>query len=501
MYVSQLLLSLRYVIEDMALKQRQQLKQQQRLSPQQLLAIRMLELPTLEIEDSIKNELDENPALEEGVEHPDEQNEDFDIDTDHAETNSVAEDLSLGDYMYEDDIPDYKLAEICSREERNESSPYNNQQSLSDYLLYQLKLSNLHERGMQIGEYIIGNIDNDGYLRRSLSLIGDDIAFQTGEEMDKNELIDMLHLIQQLDPPGVGAQDLRECLLLQLKKRKKNKRIQSAEVMLTDFFTEFSNKHFDKIKKEMCLNDSQLKDVIQLITSLNPKPGSNWDDSMTTIMNRIIPDFIVEIMNEDISMTLNNRGIPDLRINREFTNMLKDYIGNVANQTSEMRDAVQFVKQKIDAAKNFIDAVRQRNEVLQRTMEVIIHLQQGFFLTGDESKLHPMILKDVALKTGYDISTISRVSNSKYVQTNFGIFPLKFFFSESAQTESGETISTRKIKQIIKDEINAENKKKPVTDDGLTAMLQAKGLRIARRTVAKYREQLNIPVARLRKEV
>ena len=461
----------------------------------------MLELPALEIEDSIKHELDENPALEEGLDRSDEQNDDFDADDINNEPNNVNEDLSLGDYMYEDDIPDYKLAEISSREERKESTPYNNQQSLSEYLLYQLEFSDLSEREKKIGEYIIGNIDNDGYLRRNLSLIGDDIAFQTGEEIDKKDLSTIHNLIQQFDPPGIAAENLRECLLLQLKKREKTKPVHYAEVILTDFFIEFSRKHFDKIKKVINLNNKQLKDVIQLITSLNPKPGSNWDDSMTAMMNRIIPDFIVETINEDISMTLNNRGIPYLRINREFANMLKDYTGNVANQTPDMREAVQFVKQKIDAAKNYIDAVRQRQEVLQRTMDVIIRLQQEFFLTGDESRLQPMILKDVALKTGYDISTVSRVSNSKYVQTNFGIFPLKFFFSESAQTESGETISTRKIKKIIKEEIDAENKKKPVTDEELTAILQSKGFRTARRTVAKYREQLGIAVARLRKEI
>jgi RNA polymerase sigma-54 factor len=353
----------------------------------------------------------------------------------------------------------------------------------------------------KIGEYIIGNIDNDGYLRRNLSLIGDDIAYQTGEDVDIHELAEVLRLIQQLDPPGVGAENLRECLLLQLKELQKTTEEEIAETMLKDFFTELSSKHFDKIQKALNISNKQLKEALHIITSLNPKPGSNWDDSMTSVMNRIIPDFVVETTNEDITLTLNNRGIPDLRINREYSNMLKDYSGNAANQTPDMRDAVLFIKQKIDAAQGFIDAIRQRQELLQRTMEVIIHIQQEFFLTGDESKLQPMILKDVATKTGYDISTISRVSNSKFVQTNFGIFPLKFFFSESTKTESGETISTRKIKQFIKETINTENKKKPVTDEELTAILQSKGFLTARRTVAKYREQLAIPVARLRKEM
>ena len=485
----------------MSLIQQQKLKQQQRLSPQQLLIIRMLELPALEIEESIKQELDENPALEEGKEVSDEYDDDFDTEDYRMSTNNPNEDLSLGDYMSEDDIPEYKLAEISNREERKEITPYNNQQSLSDYLLYQLEMSELSDKEKRIGEYIIGNIDNDGYLRRNLSLISDDIAFQLDEDVDNKALSEILSLIQQFDPPGVGAENLQECLLLQLRKHPKTKDVILAEAILKDYFTSFSRKHFDKIKKSLNISQKQLKTIIHLITSLNPKPGSNWDDSITTVMNRITPDFVVETMNEGITLMLNNRGIPDLRINRTYSNMLKDYAGNAVNQTPDMRDAVLFVKQKIDAAQNFIDALRQRQELLQRTMEVILQIQQEFFLTGDEGKLKPMILKDVSLKAGYDISTVSRVSNSKYVQTNFGIYPLKFFFSESTLTESGETISTRKIKQSIKEVIHSENKKKPFTDKELTTALQSKGFLIARRTVAKYREQLNIPVARLRKEM
>ena len=485
----------------MALKQQQQLKQQQRLSPQQIQTIRMLELPALEIEERIKNELDENPALEEGKEFSDEQDTDFNSDENDHNSQDSNEDLSLGDYISEDDIPDYKLADISNREERRESTPFNNEQSLSDYLLQQLRLNELSEKDKKIGEYIIGNIDDDGYIRRSLMAIADDIAFQSGEDYSENELSEILKLIQDFDPPGVGAGSLQECLILQLKKRKTTEETTLATNILTNFFEEFTRKHFDKIQKVLNISEEQMKDAIYEIMSLNPKPGSNWDDSMTTIMNRITPDFIVETNNGIITFSLNNRGIPDLRVNRVYSDMLKDYTGNKANQTSDMRDAVLFVKQKLDAAQGFIDAVRQRQETLQRTMEAIIVMQEDFFLTGDESKLQPMILKDVAKKTGYDISTISRVSNSKYAQTNFGVYPLKFFFSESTQTESGETISTRKIKQIIKEEIEAENKKKPVTDEELTAILNTKGYLIARRTVAKYREQLGLAVARLRKEI
>jgi RNA polymerase sigma-54 factor len=483
----------------MALKQQQQLKQQQRLSPQQIQTIRMLELPALEIEERIKNELDENPALEEGLDYSDEQ--DFDAEDNASDNRDLNEDLSLGDYINEDDIPDYKLMEISNKEERKEIVFFNNEQSLSDYLLQQLQLNELSEKEKKISEYIIGNIDDDGYLRRNMSAIADDIVFQSGEDIDEKELAGILKIIQDLDPPGIGARNLQECLILQLKKRKKTRKTVLAIEILMNYFEEFTRKHYDKIQKALDIDEEQIKAVIHEITSLNPKPGSNWDNSMTTLMNRIIPDFIVETNNGEISLTLNNRGIPDLRINREYSDMLKDYTGNKANQTSEMRDAVLFVKQKLDVAQGFIDAVRQRQETLKHTMEAIILLQEEFFLTGDESRLKPMILKDIAERTGYDISTISRVSSSKYAQTNFGIYPLKFFFSESTQTESGETISTRKIKQIIKEVISAENKKKPVTDEELTATLNAKGYVIARRTVAKYREQLGIPVARMRKEM
>jgi RNA polymerase sigma-54 factor len=485
----------------MALKQQQQLKQQQRLSPQQIQTIRLLELPALEIEERIKNELEENPALEEGLDYPDEQDAGYDADENASDNPGSNEDLSLGDYMNEDDIPDYKLTEISNKEERKETVFLNNEQSLSDYLLQQLQLNELSEEDRRISEYIIGNIDDDGYLRRDMSAIADDIAFQSGEEISEKELVRILKIIRELDPPGIGARNLQECLILQMEKRAKTKETKLAIEILANYFDEFTRKHYDKIQKALDIDEEQLKAVIHEITSLNPKPGSNWDDSMTTVMNRVIPDFIVETNSGEITLTLNSRGIPDLRINREYSDMLKDYTGNKTNQTPEMRDAVLFVKQKLDAAQGFIDAVRQRQETLQRTMETIILLQEEFFLAGDESKLKPMILKDVAERTCYDISTISRVSNSKYVQTNFGIYSLKFFFSESTQTESGETVSTRKIKQIIKEDIDAENKKKPVTDEELTTILNAKGFLIARRTVAKYREQLGIPVARMRRNM
>ncbi|MDR2145219.1 MAG: RNA polymerase factor sigma-54, partial [Tannerella sp.] len=328
-----------------------------------------------------------------------------------------------------------------------------------------------------------------------------DIAFQYAENVSVKELQKILTVIQDFDPPGIAACNLQECLMIQLKKRKPSKEIAFAKKILSEYFDKFTKRHFERIRKDLKISEEQMKTIIHEITSLNPKPGSSWDDAVSAMKNRITPDFIVETHNGMISLTLNNRGVPDLRINREYVDWLKDYTGNKANQNADMRDAVLFVKQKIDSAQGFIEAIKQRQNTLRHTMETIINMQQDFFLTGDESRLRPMILKDVAERTGLDIATISRVSNSKYVQTNFGVYPLKFFFSESAQTQSGEVISTRKIKQIIEHEVAGENKQKPLTDDELTAMLKAKGFMTARRTVAKYREQLEIPIARLRREM
>ncbi|MDB8922521.1 RNA polymerase factor sigma-54, partial [Parabacteroides merdae] len=354
---------------------------------------------------------------------------------------------------------------------------------------------------VKIAEYIIGNIDDDGYLRRDLSAIADDLVFQAGQDVTEKEIETVLAIIQDFDPAGVGARNLQECLLLQLARREKTSETRLATLMLTDFFEEFTRKHYDKIIKGLDIDETALKRAIREITTLDPKPCASWGGSMETALSQIIPDFVVEAVNGELILSMNNRGIPDMRINREYAEMFQDYAGNKANQTTQMKEAVQFVKQKLDSAQWFIDAIKQRQETLQRTMETIILLQRDFFLTGDEATLRPMILKDVAERAGYDISTISRVSNSKYVQTNFGIYPLKYFFSESMQTDSGEEISTREVKKIMKEHIDGEDKRKPLTDEELASILKEKGYIIARRTVAKYREQLGIPVARLRKEI
>ena len=481
------------------LKQQLQQKLQQKLSPQQIQMIRLLELPTLELEERVKHELEDNPALEEGKEPQD--------DLEHSEEEDFAaegsdnEDLSLGDYFSADDIPEYKLQQMTERAERKEEIPFAEGESLSEFLLEKLRLRELPEKQVKIAEYIIGNLDDDGYLRRDLSAIADDLVFQAGVEADEAEVEQVLRIIQDFEPAGIGARDLKECLLIQLNKREKTEATRLALRILNSYFEDFTRKRYERILKTLDITEEELKRAIREITLLNPKPGSSWGDTMETAMSQVVPDFVVEANNGELTLSMNNRGVPDLRINQEYAEMFQDYAGNKANQTADRRDAVQFVKQKLDAAQWFIDAIRQRNETLQRTMETIICLQREFFLTGDETTLRPMILKDVAERTGYDISTISRVSNSKYVQTNFGVYPLKYFFSESMQTDTGEEISTREVKKIMKDHVDAEDKRHPLTDEELAAILKEAGYVIARRTVAKYREQLGIPVARMRKEI
>ena len=486
---------------------KQQLRQQlqQKLSPQQIQVIRLLELPTIELEEKVKHELEENPALEEGKEPSDDfdpADEGIGDDADSgAEGGDSETDLSLGDYLTEDDIPDYKLQEMRDKATKKEDIPFSVSESLNEFLLQQLGLRNMPEKEMKVAEYIIGNIDDDGYLRRDLEAIADDLMFQAGVDITEKEVEAVLKTIQDFEPVGVGARNLQECLCIQLQKKEHTPETHIAIQIIQQYFEDFSRKHYDKILRGLNISEDTLKKAIREITLLNPKPGNAWGGTMETAMSQIIPDFIVDANNGEITLSMNNRGIPDLRINREYQDMFQDYTSNKANQTSDRRNAVQFVKQKLDAAQWFIDAIKQRQDTLMRTMEAIIQLQRDFFLTGDEATLRPMILKDVAEKAGYDVSTISRVSNSKYVQTNFGIYPLKYFFSESMQTDNGEEISTREVKKIMKEHIDAEDKRKPLTDEELANILKDKGYVIARRTVAKYREQLGIPVARLRKEI
>ncbi|MDR0865323.1 MAG: RNA polymerase factor sigma-54 [Candidatus Symbiothrix sp.] len=482
---------------------RQQLtqKQQQKLSPLQIQQIKLLELTSLEIENRINQELEENPALDEATDAPSESDTDRVADEYNLDGEGTNEDFSLGDYLTEDDIPDYKFQQNYSSNENQREIPYSESESFQEYLLGQLRLKELSESELRIGEYIVGNIEDDGYIRRDPEALSDDLAFQYGLDVPVAEITRISGIIQELDPAGIGATDLQGCLLLQLKRKEKTPAREHAIAILEKYFDIFSKKQFDKISKELNISEEELKNVIKEITLLNPKPGNAWENTMDTKMSHIIPDFIVETINGELIFSMPEENIPELRINREYGIMLTEYSKTRGKESSEKRDAIAFVKQKIDSARWFIDAIKQRNTNLRNTMLAIIEIQRDFFLTGEESDLKPMILKDVSRLCGYDISTVSRVSNSKYVQTNWGVYPLKFFFSESLTNEEGEEVSTREIKSILKSFIESEDKTKPLTDDALVGKLKEKGYEIARRTVAKYREYLNIPIARLRKEI
>jgi len=477
------------------LKQHLQQKIQQKLSPQQIQLIKLLEIPSVELEERVKKELEENPALEEGkeIEENDLNNEDF------SEKNEE-EDFSIEDYDSDDDIPDYKL-NINNHSADNERNniPVSFGISFHEHLIDQLGLQQLSSEDRFLAEYIIGNIDDEGYLKRTPEDVCDDILFQTGKLVKPEKIVDMLEIIQEFDPAGVGARNLQECLLLQLKRKAESEFVEIAEKTITECFDEFSKKHYDKILKKLNIDEETLKKAIAEITKLNPKPGNSWGNIWEKNMAEITPDFILENIDGELFLRLNNDNIPDLRVNKMYSAMMQKYANK--NESGQAKEAALFVKQKLDSAKWFIDAIKQRQITLLTTMNAIIQLQKEYFLTGDDSLLKPMIMKDIATATGYDISTISRVSNSKYIETDFGIFSVKHFFTEAAQTDSGEEITTREIKNILADYIANENEQHPFTDDELSEMLKKKGFTVARRTVAKYREQLNIPVARLRKEL
>ena len=485
------------------LKQKLQQKLLQKLSPQQIQMIKLLEIPTLQIEQRIKKELEENPALEEG---PEDEEDITSMDADdelYEDNDKDQEEFTLDDYIEEDDIPEYRLhANNYSKEdEKRNEIPFSVGSTFQEHLKAQLNLRELTEKQKVLGEYILGNIDEDGYLRRELENIVDDLAFLQNVTTDEKELEEVLEVIQDLDPPGVGARTLRECLLIQLAiKDRTEDSLKMAYTVIDLYFDEFSKRHYDKITSKMGITESELKAAIDEILKLNPKPGSLFSDSISRTSQPIIPDFILEHTEEGFDLHLNSKNLPELRLNSAYNEMLKSYVRD-KSQKKEMKEAVMFVKQKIDSARWFIDAIKQRQNTLLLTMNAILKYQEEYFIDGDEVKLKPMILKDVAEMTGLDISTVSRVANSKYIQTHFGILPLKYFFSEGLQTDSGEEVSTREIKSILQECIENEEKRRPLTDERLTEILQEKGYQIARRTVAKYREQLNIPVARLRREI
>jgi RNA polymerase sigma-54 factor len=474
----------------------------QKLSPQQIQVIKLLELPMLQLEARIKKELEENPVLElednefgKGEEElPEEQK--AKEDKDHDE-------FSADDYLNEEDYPTYRYeANNFSKDEKSVDIPYSEASSFHEYLQEQVAMVMLSEQDSILAEQIIGNIDEDGYLRRELEAIIDDVAFARNIHTDRKSLNRILKLIQELDPPGVGARDLRECLKIQLTRKDMGREeIRRAYRILDEMFEEFTKKHYDKIQRKLNFEEESIREALDEILKLNPKPGSSYSNSPGRGTQTIIPDFILEIVNDEMVLSLNQRNVPELTISNYYTNMLKSFRDNGKGMSTDQREALFFVRQKIDSAKWFIDAIKQRQETLMLVMKALLRFQKEFFLEGDETKLRPMILKDIADMTGLDISTISRVSNSKYIQTHFGIYQLKYFFSESMQKEDGEEVSTREIKSILKECIANENKQKPVTDDELASILKDKGYNIARRTVAKYREHLNIPVARMRKEL
>ena len=481
--------------------QTQAQQQVQTLSPQQILVVKLLELPTVELEERIRAEILDNPALEEGKEKT-EQEADDDFDTSNEDDFSYTnEDLSLGDYRTEDDIPDYKLQEHNrSRGETPEEIPFSDSVSFYETLKEQLNMQNLSPEEENIAEYIIGSLDDDGLLRKGLNTLYEELAIYRGIYTDTTEIERILKIIQDFDPAGIGARSLQECLLLQIQRKPESSLKAIQQAIIEKCFDDFTKKNKEKIIQRLNIDEETYQEAVYELTKLNPRPGSSLGEIIGKNYQQIIPDFIVETDDEGtISLSLNNKNVPELKLSKEFTELLEEHTNNKENQSKESKDAFLFLKQKVDSAQGFINAVKLRQHTLHTTMQAIIDLQRPFFLEGDETLLKPMILKDVAERTQLDISTISRVSNSKYVQTNFGIYALKFFFSDGFTTEKGEELSVREIKQILKECVEHEDKNAPYTDDELTDILKEKGFPIARRTTAKYRQQLNIPIARLRR--
>lgn len=494
----------------MALGQSLQQKILQKLSPQQIQLMKLLQVPTANLEERIKEEIEENPALEvdEGdSKEVDEYKDEFaDAPDEYTERDGSDEDygnVDVSDYVHDgdDEIADYKTRDgNYGDDEEPRQAPIKNEISFYDTLVNQLGMLRLSDREHRISEHIIGSIDEDGYLRRDTNALVDDLAFRQNIEATEEQVEKIIKKIQQFDPPGVGARDLPECLLLQLERQKaEGKDVDTAILAIKKYFDEFTKKHYEKIQRGLGLTEDELKNVMAQIVRLNPKPGGNVG-AVNKAESYVVPDFFIVNNNGKLELTLNSRNAPELRISEGYRDMMKEY-DRGSKKNRQQKEAVLFIKQKIDAAKWFIDAIKQRQHTLLDTMTAIMNHQKDFFLTGDETNLKPMILKDIAEKTNLDISTVSRVANSKFVQTEFGTYRLKFFFSESLSTDSGEEVSTREVKKILSDFIEGESKKHPLSDEKLTELLQEKGYNIARRTVAKYREQLNIPVARLRKEL
>ena len=468
-------------------KQGLELKQTQKLSPLQIQTIKLLELPIQDLEQRIRKEMEENPVLDE------------DVSKDNDEDEAPRE-VSLSEYKEDDSIPSYRLRadNYNSKEERPQYSTFSVKESFTQSLQEQLGYRNLTEHQYAVASFIIGSLDDDGYLRRSVDSLVDDLSFRANVETDEQEVLDMLKIVQEFDPPGVGARDLRECLLLQIKLMKKSPEVENATKILKNHFNEFTNKHYQKIMVRMNLSESELKAAMKKILKLNPSPGGQIDDSYTDQAQQIVPDFILDYQDGQLHLSMPRFSLPELRVNRKYADILIE----AANSSErEKKEAATFVKKKLESAKWFVEAIKQRHNTLSNTMQAIVDYQRDYFIDGDESNLKPMVLKDIAEKTGFDISTISRVVNSKYIETHFGIYSLKYFFSEGLENQEGEEVSTRELKKALQECVDNENKRKPYTDDELVEQMTDKGYKVARRTIAKYRDQLGIPKARLRKEL
>lgn len=487
------------------LKQQLNLKLSQKLSPQQIQLMKLIQLPTQAFEQRIKQELEENPALEDGKLEARDEFEEYEDDYKERDredegTESIEAEIDVDEYLSDDEVPNYRLqANNYSPDDDEKSVPYAAGTSFTQYLTTQLSTLRFDETEEQIAAFLVGSVDESGYLRRELQDIVDDLAFTQNIYTDEDAVEKVLKKVQELDPAGVGARSLQECLLIQLKRKEPTKAVELAEDILDRSFDQFSKKHYTKIISRHDISEDELREAIDVIEHLNPKPGGSYSGN-TRMIEHVIPDFTIKIVDGDLELSLNGRNAPQMHVSRDYSDMLKGYKES-KEKTKAQKDAVMFIKQKLDAAKWFIEAIQQRQQTLMVTMSAIMNYQKEYFLTGDERNLRPMILKDIADEIEMDVSTVSRVANSKYVDTPYGTKLIKEFFSESMKNDQGEDVSTREIKKILEISIEEEDKRKPLTDEKLAKVLKDKGYPIARRTVAKYREQLDIPVARLRKEI
>ena len=470
------------------LKQGLELKQTQKLSPLQIQTIKLIELPIQELEQRVKAELEENPVLDDSPSQDDKE-----------DGYEEPKDVSIDELDDNDPIPSYNLrVNNYGKDERPQYNTFSVKESFTQSLMEQLGYRNLSKHDHDVAAFVIGSLDEEGYLRRDIESVVDDLAFRANITSTPEEVLKVLRIIQEFEPVGVGARDLRECLLLQLRAQRQTREVQLAQTVLTDYFQEFSNKHFHKIITKLGLSEDEMKAVLAKIVKLNPAPGGQIDDSYNDQAQQIVPDFVLDIENGDLKLSMPRFSIPQIRVNKKYAELLAGAQGSGERQQKE---AATFVKQKLDSAKWFVEALKQRHNTLESTMKAILEYQHDYFLDGDESHLRPMVLKDIAEKTGFDISTISRVVNSKYIETHFGIYPLKYFFSEGLENQAGEEVSTRELKKALQECVDGEDKRKPLTDDQLVDVMNAKGYKVARRTIAKYRDQLGIPKARLRKEL